>query len=462
MGSTPIDSDRATPAKRNAAAIAQKTVEKLLRQQVALADFGGFAFGEADLQTILTKAAVICAAGLEAHFAKICRYRVPEGDLLVVAGCGWHDNVVGYVVSPANESSTQGRAFVTGEPVILEDIAKNNSYTLPTFYETHGIVATVDVLIKGRNGPWGVLEVDSEVARKFDRHDIVFLTGFANVLAEGAAAAERAASLKVASAKAEALLAEQDRLTKDRVEADRRLREMQAELLRVTRLNAMGEMTAAIAHELNQPLAAIANYIAALRRTLESGTPEAVSRLPQVIDKAAQQTMRAGEIIRNLRSFVEKREGVRTSEDLAALVRRSLALSNFAGADNATALTFRLDETLPHVCVDAVQIQQVLLNLVRNSLEAMRGRDNRDLMIATERGEPGFARVTVRDSGPGLPKAVREKLFQPFQTTKEDGMGLGLTICDVLVQANGGHLSLVDGLDGGAGFTFELPLAPPA
>jgi hypothetical protein len=145
-----------------------RTIEKLLRQQAALAKFGSFAFAEIDLQKVLTEAARICAQSLGVPYAKICRHRATQNDLLVEAGYGWHAGVIGYVVSPADETSTQGRAFVRGEPVILEDLSKNNSYTLPLFYAEHGIVATVDVLIKGKSGPWGVLEIDSSTAHAFD------------------------------------------------------------------------------------------------------------------------------------------------------------------------------------------------------------------------------------------------------------------------------------------------------
>jgi GAF domain-containing protein len=109
----------------------------------------------------------------------MCWRKKEHNDLLVEAGCGWNADVVGYVVSPADETSTQGRAFVTGKPVILEDLSKNNSYSLPPFYGEHAIVATADVLIKGKSGPWGVLEIDSATVREFDQHDIDFLTGFA-------------------------------------------------------------------------------------------------------------------------------------------------------------------------------------------------------------------------------------------------------------------------------------------
>ncbi len=193
-----------------------RTIEKLLRQQTALANFGSFAFRESDLHKILTEAARICALSLSVPYAKICRYRANHKDLFIEAGCGWHAGVIGYVVSPADESSTQGRAFVTGQPIILEDLSKNNSYTLPPFYAEHGIVATADVLIKGREGPWGVLEIDSPTARAFDQHDIDFLTGFANVVAEAVATAERTAVLCATIEQMELLIVEKDQLLAER------------------------------------------------------------------------------------------------------------------------------------------------------------------------------------------------------------------------------------------------------
>jgi two-component sensor histidine kinase len=193
-----------------------RNIEKLLRQQAALANFGSFAFGEKDLQKILTEAAEICAQSLGVPYAKICRYRADHNDLLVEAGCGWNEGVVGNVVSPADETSTQGRAFLTGKPVILEDLSKNNSYALPPFYVDHKIVATADVLIKGKGGPWGVLEIDSTTVREFDQHDIDFLTGFANVVAEAVATAGRTTVLRTTIDQMEALIVEKDRLLTER------------------------------------------------------------------------------------------------------------------------------------------------------------------------------------------------------------------------------------------------------
>jgi len=174
-----------------------RTVEKLLRQQAALAAFGSFAFRETDLEKILTEAARICAASLDVPFCKICRYRAVEDDLLIEAGWGWKVGVVGRVVSQANETSPQGRAYVSREPVIIRSLQEGNNLSLPDFYKQHGIVSTVDVVIPSVGGaPYGVLEVDSPVLHNYDVHDINFLTGFANILAEAVASANKNAAMR--------------------------------------------------------------------------------------------------------------------------------------------------------------------------------------------------------------------------------------------------------------------------
>ncbi len=174
-----------------------RTVEKLLRQQAALAAFGSFAFREPDLLLVLTEATRICAACLEVPFAKVCRYRAAEDDLLIVAGWGWHLGVIGRVVSRADESSPQGRAYVTGRPVIMRDLHAVDGLDPPAFYGEHGIVSIVDVVIPGIDGvAFGVLEIDSTYQHQYDVHDINFLTGFANVLAESVAAATRLKALR--------------------------------------------------------------------------------------------------------------------------------------------------------------------------------------------------------------------------------------------------------------------------
>jgi two-component sensor histidine kinase len=188
-------------------------VRKLLRQQAAIAGFGSFALRESDLLKVLGEAARVCADGLDVHFSKVCRYRARENDLLIEAGHGWKPGVVGNVVSRADETSPQGRAFTTGEPSICNDLSKDDRYVLPPFYAEHGIVSTIDVVIKGSDDqPFGVLEIDSDEQHDYDQHDIDFLTAFANVLAEAVATSARTNVLEDTIAQMRALVEDKDRL----------------------------------------------------------------------------------------------------------------------------------------------------------------------------------------------------------------------------------------------------------
>jgi two-component sensor histidine kinase len=181
-------------------------VRKLLRQQAAIAAFGSFALRQPDLLLVLTEAARVCADGLNVPFCKVCRYRAEENDLLIEAGHGWQAGVVGHVVSRADSSSPQGRAFITGLPSICNDLRKDTEFKLPPFYAAHGIVSTIDVLIKGDGHPYGVLEIDNNEQHDYDQHDVDFLTGFANVLAEAVDTAARTTLMRTTIAQMQVLL----------------------------------------------------------------------------------------------------------------------------------------------------------------------------------------------------------------------------------------------------------------
>ncbi|MDR3536857.1 MAG: histidine kinase dimerization/phosphoacceptor domain -containing protein [Acetobacteraceae bacterium] len=191
-------------------------VETLLRREKALSSFGTLAFRETSLAVVLDEAARVCAECLGVPFSKICRFRPTEADLLVVAGHGWNDGVVGFAISVADESSPQGLAFTTGQPQLCPNIKEANTYNLPPFYPEHRILSTVDVLDAAKTGPpFGVLEVDSQVADAFDEHDIDFLTGFANILAEAVATSERSDALRRTVARMEELVEEKETLSQE-------------------------------------------------------------------------------------------------------------------------------------------------------------------------------------------------------------------------------------------------------
>jgi two-component sensor histidine kinase len=193
-------------------------VRKLLRQQASVAGFGSFALRQNDLLKVLNEAARACAEGLGVPFCKVCRYRAAENDLLIEAGHGWKAGVVGTVES-ADPSSPQGRAFVTRKPAIFNDLSKDNQFELPSFYAAHGIISLIDVVIhvKGEDQPYGVLEIDNDKQHDYDEHDINFLTGFANVLAEAVATSVRTALLQTTIETMKVLAGAQERLLEQKM-----------------------------------------------------------------------------------------------------------------------------------------------------------------------------------------------------------------------------------------------------
>ncbi len=237
--------------------------------------------------------------------------------------------------------------------------------------------------------------------------------------------------------------------------ASAEIERLRATLMRTSRMSAMGAMGAAIAHELNQPLAAVTNYLQAGSLLLRQA--EDVTVLAEVLDKAAGQALRAGEIIRRLRGLVIKGAVVTAPEDLSKLVADTNTVG-LAGVDDA-GVTCRLELT-PGIVVaaDRVQLQQVLFNLMRNAVEAMQGAERKELVVSTAVRERE-ALVTVEDSGPGLRPEIRANLFAPFTTSKDGGMGIGLAICKTIVEAHRGAIWAEEGTRGGARFCFTLPLA---
>jgi two-component system, LuxR family, sensor kinase FixL len=242
----------------------------------------------------------------------------------------------------------------------------------------------------------------------------------------------------------------------ERQQTERRLQELQEGLQHVSRLRSMGQMAAALAHELNQPLTATANYVRAALRLIEQPEPN-IARIRQAMNLAAQQTLRSGEIIRRLRAFVSRGEVSRRPESVAKLIEEASALALVGAKEHGIKVLIRIHPDLPTADVDRVQIQQVLLNLIRNSVEAMEGREMRELSVGTEL-EGGAVLVSVADTGGGIPPEIETKLFQPFVTTKADGMGISLSVCRTIVEAHGGRLWVEPNAGGGSVFRFTLPV----
>ena len=243
----------------------------------------------------------------------------------------------------------------------------------------------------------------------------------------------------------------------ERQQTEARLQELQSELVHMSRLTAMGEMASALAHELNQPLSAIANYMKGSRRLLASRTDDGANLVRDAMDKAADQALRAGEIIRRLRDFVARGESERRVEDVKKLVEEASALALVGAKDKGVRVRFSFTPGLDFVLADKVQVQQVLLNLMRNAIEAMEDSPTRELVVATAPAQGHSIEISVADTGAGIAPEIGAQLFQPFVTTKRTGMGVGLSISRTIIEAHGGLISARPNAGGGTVFSFTLP-----
>ena len=255
----------------------------------------------------------------------------------------------------------------------------------------------------------------------------------------------------------------------ERQESERRVQELQSELLHVSRVSAAGEMASALAHELNQPLTAIASSVKAALRMLQTMGAKGAVALPEraveAMERAVGQSLRAGQIVRRLREFVAKGEADRELETLPGLIEEASALALVGARQRGVRVAFEIAPDLPPVLVDRIQLQQVLLNLLRNAIEAMtddEGTERRELLVsARPRGAGEEVELAIADTGPGLAPAVAARLFEPFVSTKPGGMGVGLSICRSIIEAHGGRLWAEPNPGGGTVFRFTLPAAPP-
>ena len=242
----------------------------------------------------------------------------------------------------------------------------------------------------------------------------------------------------------------------EREQREARVLELQEELMHVSRLNAMGQLAAMLAHELNQPLTAVVNYAEAARHLLAASS-EPLPRAQELMQKASGQAERASQIIRRLRSFVQKRGAERTEEELSTVVEEAASLAATGTHADGIELVYELSNDLPAIPMDRTQIQQVVVNLVRNAADALHQSERRRITIQTISADDGFQEVAVHDTGPGIPADMNKQLFKPFVTTKSEGMGVGLSISQSIVEAHGGRIWADAGPTGGTVFRFRLP-----
>ena len=436
-------------------------IQKLLRQQTAIARFGSFALREPDLTNILTEAVRVCAEGLGVPFSQVCQYRAENNDLVVVAGYGWRDQVTGRVVSRADMSSPQGRTLTTGEPSICDDLQKGTCCELPPSYAAHGIVSIVDVIIKANDGqPYGILEIAADQPRDYDQYDIHFLNGFASVLAEAVSTAARGAALQVTVDQLKSLVEEKDRLLHEKNVADLRLRQSQ-------KMEAVGQLTGGIVHDLNNILTVITGTIEILAEGV-ADRPELVA-ITTMIDEAG---VRGADLTQRLLAFARKQPLQPREVDLNALVTEAANLLPPTLGENVEVHLVLAADT-SRALIDPCQLKNTIRNLALNARDAMvnggkltieTGNAVLDDNYASMNGDVAagnYVMVAVTDSGHGIPACILDHVFEPFFTTRDvgKGSGLGLSMVYGFVKQSNGHIKIDSEEGRGTTVRMYLPQA---
>ena len=245
-----------------------------------------------------------------------------------------------------------------------------------------------------------------------------------------------------------------------RQKVERRLQDLQSEIAHVGRVSEMASFASSLAHELNQPLTAIANYCEAARDLIvDLPKDEMLETVREALDEAARESVRAGQIVRRLRDFISRGETDQRTESLGRLITEANALALVGSREHGIEVQVQLDPDADLVFVDRIQVQQVLTNLIRNAIDAMIDSSQKSLLIRTAAKPQGFVAVTVEDTGPGVSESVAAELFQPFVTSKSSGMGIGLSICRTIVESHGGRIWFETRPGGGTAFHFTLPPA---
>jgi len=324
-------------------------------------------------------------------------------------------------------------ALASSEPIVVNDLRQDPSFLEDASWQGQFLASGVSVAVGGPKQPAGVLSAFADTKRTFSDNDIQFLHSIANVLAMA--------------------------IARQRTEA--RTHRLQNELLRVSKTSVIGELGTAVAHELNQPITSVMNYVNACRRLLAASDGRVSREILDLMGEAVGEAERAGTILRHLRRLVEKGELQRTAQALNEVIHDAARLAVAEAEQENIHVSIVLEDDLPQVFIDKIQIQLVLFNLVRNAMEALERSPRREIGIKTLRSKDGAVEVQVRDTGPGVDPRLVDQLFTEYFSTKEHGMGVGLSISQSIVDAHGGRLWVTNTSGGGATFHFTLPIVEP-
>jgi signal transduction histidine kinase/CheY-like chemotaxis protein len=430
-------------------------LETRLAQQALLAEFGRRALTNVEFDDLLDEATRMTALGMNVRFCKVLEYQPEANRFLVRAGVGWHSGVVGHVTIEAEMSSPAGYALHTGKPVLSNHLSAEDRFQTPELLVEHGVRRALNVILLGDGHPYGVLEVDSEMAGAFTDNDIDFLQAVANLL-----------GLALERRRAEDALRHINETLEQRVEAEVAERRQAEDALRqAQKMEAIGQLTGGVAHDFNNLLLVIMGNLELLGRSVTGD--ERLSRLVATAHKGA---TRGAQLTTQLLAFARRQTLRAETRQINDLIREFDVLTTRMLGDSV-AVEFALDAGAGACEVDPAQFGSALLNLVVNARDAMAGGgtltvrsrnvdlDSRSAARHADARPGRYVLVEVADTGSGMPPEVIERATEPFFTTKEAGRGTGLGLSQVygFVRQSGGFLT-IDSVPGeGTRIGIHLP-----
>jgi signal transduction histidine kinase len=434
----PEATETSTPpsALEVAAVAARREAESRARQQAIVVRLGLAAILANELQEVLDEAVRSAAEALEVRFAKILQLEPDGNAFLLRAGVGWKEGLVGEARVPVGRSQG-GFTLRSKEPIVVEDLRREDRIALPQLLTEHGVVSGMTVLIRTRDEPWGVLGIHSAERRAFTADDVNFLQAIAHVVTA---------------------VLERERVEEQlrRSQAELALRVAEERLRRSERLASLGTLAAGIAHEINNPVNTILMTTESALMALQNG--RSAERLEDDLRIVIQEADRCGEIVRKVLEFVRDRKPERKPAELNEVVRSAIAMAQKTLGDHAFEVGVELAEDLPAVSLNRAEIEQALIHLIRNAAESGGGQPV-SVAVRTARTEGGAA-VAVADDGLGIQHEVRDRIFDPFFTTRREkgGTGLGLSLAHSIVTDHGGTIDIESEPRRGTTVRIELPV----
>ncbi|HUP41665.1 MAG TPA: ATP-binding protein [Thermoanaerobaculia bacterium] len=427
----------APPTDPEARAVAaRREAETRARQQAAVVELGLSAILAQDLRGVLDEAVRTAAATLGVGFAKVLQLEPDGNSFLLRAGVGWQAGLVGSAQVPVGRSQG-GYTLRSQEPIVVEDLGREERINRPQLLIDHGVVSGMTVLIRTRQDPWGVLGVHSAERRSFTADDVNFLLAIANVVAA---------------------VLERERIEEQlrRSQAELALKVAEERLRRSERLASLGTLAAGIAHEINNPVNTI--LMTAESSLLALGNGRKTERLEEDLRIVVEEAERCGEIVRKVLEFVRDRKPERKPEDLNEVVRSAITMAQKTLGEQTAAVGAELASDLPAVSLNRAEIEQALIHLIRNAAESG-GGEPVAITVRTGRTDRG-AMVAVADDGQGIEHGVRDRIFDPFFTTRREkgGTGLGLSLAHSIVTDHGGTIDLESEPRRGTTVRIELPV----